>query len=160
MFTRQQPHGNTTQMARFLVSLPLISTLCSLRLKKIANFLLRHNSFQLREHCEEKSERATPRNSLKFWTTKHLRKKLLRIFFTLELIRIQVHSSRLGRFSQLVITLLKLTEVGKCLPECWSKRKDLLLTINRLKNRLFSIMYTVDSEAMSARWIIILVKSN
>ena len=147
MFTRQQPHGNTTQMARFLVSLPLISALCSLRSKKkIANFLLRHNSFQLREHCEDKGERATPRNSLTFAMTK---KKLLGIFFTLELIWIQVHSSRLGRFSQLVIALLKL--VGKCLPECWSKRKDLLHTINRLKNRLFSIIYTFDSKAMRAR---------
>ena len=81
-------------------------------------FLLRHNTFQLREHCDEKGERATPRNSLKFATTKHLRKKLLGIFFTLELIRIQVNPSRLRRFSQLVIALLKLTEAGKCLLQC------------------------------------------
>ena len=31
MFTSQQPRGITTQMVRFLVSLPLISALCSLR---------------------------------------------------------------------------------------------------------------------------------
>ena len=70
MFTSQQPRDITTLMARFLVSLPLISALCSLRLEKIANLLLRHNSSQLREHCEEKGERATPRTSLKFATTK------------------------------------------------------------------------------------------